>query len=1205
MTCMSSLFHRYSQLIYLTLIGKRMNLPYLHRDAILVRFFHAFLSSAPHLVVHLYATIVPFFPSSSSFPSSVNPMEPAVLSALAISTASMLYTLLSFALNDRVSGKARRVILPAHLTQVLWHVCMVASRVVAFALFGYVYGYYVVAVIGGHWLLMVFVLLLERTTFCADIERQANGELKFTRRLCLEIPFDILAAAVYVFVYFNPKRGRTRVWAGIYHVVTLAENVVMGALFFVFLQNEDNSFHQPPPFYLVISGLAVVAGLYPLGIIFMVFYYLLYHPKRTGKCYWIGIPRKCLFCCSQKGESEEEVMGTKYRHRNSSIIISGPTLVSHNGFVPRNLLPVGPNATIPSELSVSQSGGSVGNGLVRSSRDRSVTEPVETEGPRIPLSGVGANVGSETTQDLGTSLTLVSPFSSRTNTARTASESNQAFSDILPSELDTDCSSNPVMDTVIDTPLFGTTPDAADVSESRQTRTRLGSQDTESQKTYTNDTGIDVDSDLQLSPGVMGCDMEDAGRGAEDVTSPHNATAQQQNEVTLPVFVDVPVKQRKSKGSLEMHYFPNAEKELNSDMPLQASATANAPSRRESVTPTLPTPTYTPSPTSTPNTTRAQWRYPSEGSEDVFQPRNTSSPRAIRRENSPPSQPSPDRTRRAPRSPIGARSFQVNNEDVDLSQNSQHSSHTPSQPRAVTPRSPKGARRLLVQQPSPVPTAQSRRQPPPPPPVPPKTTSQEVFSPPPPSSSSMAPSSSNMPPPVSSMPPPISVAAPVQNDSVASSKRAPPSPPKPITSDGITRGLSSLVPGVSNRRAHSSSPNPISRHHIAQHRSGISPGRGYHRPSSFTPAYATPERVPKGVSNYKRVSAVESQLGSGSLHNLQLHHAPQRPKSDGWRVDRSAITQPLQQQQRAPRRQSALNSHGSSPERSTFHSSTSSDQRVTSLSSANSVENYNRQQLHEASTRNVDAQMKRNSTAGAAQSGYSHRVPRSAFSRVSPERSRAHHISAPQQLLENYPVTSSGQQSGSPRHYPKYPQGAQPNAPKLIKSPPPKGVPINVPPPLPPLRRDYNSNNEPSNTTDNAQRRGSGEYDKLPAEINMGGAAEDQHTPKVGAGANRNSLMCPSSYQASTQASHLANRRSYINPTSSYQVAGTTVENTSNRTATNVNNRRSLMGPTSYLAAGLRDNAHSSQLGAGGNRRSFVSPTSFRPPQSSNHESVV
>ncbi len=1045
-------------------------------------------------MVHLYATVVAFFPPS---PTLVNPYSPAVLSALAISTVSVLYTLLSFAVNDRVSGKNRRVILPAHLTQIFWHVCMVSSRVLAFALFGYAYGYYVVAVIGGHWLLMVFVLLLERTTFCADIERQSNGELKFTRRLCLEIPFDVLAAAVYVFVYFNPKRGRTRVWAGIYHLVTLAENATMGALFYVYTQNLGESFFSPPPFYISLSALVLVVGLYPVGMAFMFAYYLLYHPKRTGKCYWIGIPR-CA-CCSGNSESwEEEVVGTKYQHRNSQVVISGPTLVSHNGFVPKNLLPVGPNATIQSEVPAV---GGMPNGHVRG--DRSLVEPAERQGPGTPAAGIGAaNFGSDM-QELGASLTFVSPYSSRTNTARTASESNPAFSDFLPSELDTDYSSNPreANDTVIDTPLFGTTPDAADVSESRLMRTRIISQDTESQKTYTNDTGIDVDSDLQLSPGMMGCEIEEVGRAMSDVTSPPADTAQLQKDLTLPVFVDIPVKQRKSKGSLERHYFPN-EEEPDPDMPSKAAATADVVPNRESVTPTLPTPTYTPSPTSlTPKLTRTQWRHPSEGSEDVFHHHNNSSPRTTRKEST---QPSPDRTRKTPRSPIGARSFQVNNDEVDSPQNSQQSSHTPSQPRAITPRSPKGARRLLIQQPSPVPTVQLRRQPPPPP-VPPKAATQD-----------------SAPPPPSTSMPPITIATPVESDPQSSYKQAPPSPSKHLPADRMTRGLSSLLPMASNRRAQSSSPNPASRQHVATHRTGISPGRGYRRPTSYTPTIATPERVPRGVSNYKRVSAIESRVGGGSLHSVQYHHSPQRPKSEVWRMERNSITQPLQHHQRAARRQAALNSHGSSPERSTFHSSTSSDQRFASVSSANSVDNYNRQQLQNAHARNVDTQRKCSST------GYSTHTPKSAFSRVSPERSRTHHISAPQRLLESYPAHSINSNGPPPRHYPKAPQGAQPSAPKLVRSPPPRGVPINVPPPLPPPRRNTASIDEPlADLNHNSTKSGSRVYDKLPAEMNVqaaAAAAEENtasRTPKLGAASvNRRSFMSPTSFHPPKSSAH-------------------------------------------------------------------------------------
>lgn len=1091
--------YRYSQLIYLTLIGKHRNLPYLHRDTILVRFFHSFLSSAPHLVIHLYATIVAF--------SSSSDLSPAVLSALAISTVSVLYSTLSFATNDRVSGKNRRVVLPAHLTQMLWHVCMVLSRVLALTLFAYVFEYYVVAVVGGHWLVMLFLLLLERTTFCADIQRQGNGELKFTRRLCLEIPFDILAAFVYVFVYFNPKRGRTRVWASIYHLVTLAENVTMAVLFYLTVPSSSGLQ------FLRLPGIILIIGLYVVGMTFMFCYYLIYHPKRTDNWHWIGFPRNCRCCCCKDESENQEMIGTKYQHRNSRVIISEPTLVSHNGFVPKNMLPVGPNAVPVVNYSEAPSSYSqvvsMPSGRVRA-RDRSMAEPHA----RRTNGSVGMQAGHvRPIQELESSLSFQSPNSSRTNTARTVGESNPTFSDFMQSDTDFSSNAMEMNDTVIDTPLFGSTPEGVvSMSDARLMHiTRIISQDNESQKTCTNDTGIDMDSDLQLSPGG---DME-TGDGAVGGVSlsgeVHREDAGEPRERKLPVFVDVPVKQHNYKsGGLERHYFPSQEENTGN----QSSQDAALHSR-ESVTPTLPTPPCSPS--SSPGSTR---RHPSEDSEDVFH-QDSSYRHAAKRENSPlysGSQPSPDRPRKAPRSPIGARAHQVTMDDGELS-GSQRSTHTPTLPsiRAVTPRSPKGARRLLIQQPSPIPAvlttqmSQPRRQAPPPP-IPPKTRNEGV---------NML--SENLPPIFTSN----DSGATVTTDHAQMPPHPPPTQatPKDKPSDGLTRGLLSLVPmSAAERRAHSSSPYPNSRKQVDPQS-----GHAHSRSVSYHPnAPVSPKRIPSGVSNYKRVGVLESEAARrGSTRSVQHYPVQQRPKSDGWRADRSTAVQMLTPQGRVVYHQAPLNSHGSSPER-TAYNSTSGDQRFARTDDAHRKQGYGRPNP---------------SHPKPGTRPYSTHVPKSAFNRVSPERSRAHHVdegagawhSQGSHLTESYPASRPTRTSEaniypprSPRRYPKAPQGAMHSAPKMIQSSLPKNI-VNVPPPLPPPRKD-NSIDEPMSELNSSSRthslgaaslptsRRSGEYDRLPTDTLMVGV--EGAGPSGVNRANRGSFISPTTLHPPTSSAH-------------------------------------------------------------------------------------
>ena len=710
---------RFSQLVYLALIGKRSNLPYLRRDAILIRFIHGFLTSAPHLILHFYValeTITPFSPSL---------LEPANLTALTVSTLSVLYSILSFTTSDRVSGKNRRVILPGHVTQVLWYLCMLASRLLVLALFAYFFSYYVFVLIGAHWVLMLILLLVQRTTFCADLERMPDGELKFTRRWSLEIPFNLVASTIYVFIYFNLKRGRTKIWAGMYHLLMLAENSAMAALVYIYANNGHG---RDLPFNHVIA-LVLVIGLYAAGIVFMFIFYLLYHPNRTGCCFWVGLPKKCCPCCLSEGSAKVGGEGRGSRERdlraqvgNGMVVISEPTLVSHNGFVPRNLLPVGPRAAEAASPNGNSDGGVAGvstpqppstnfpNGHIY--QDNHISELDARLSSSLSISGSRARNGlvdsgrqsggqedgtkAAHTSNL-TSPVFVTPHSSRvhtlggSNVAKTLYVSNNT-SNGFSSELDT----------IIDSPLFENTAAASDrfrfphksqSSGSSMVRGRAG--DIDSQRSCTDDTGIEMDSDHQLTQGTIGVNDETGRRGQQrgEATSYEDGYEYGGGGTHLPLFTDTPASRHKHHLSRQTQGSSTEDQVLpppSQFQELDSSHNHTRPSSGRSLTPTLPTPTYSSSPTEfTPPSHRKQQ------SKRNFVPDNLSTG----------SLPSPEQWRKPAKSPIGARAFPARSGDeVDDNGSSsgqvRGSVHGPN-PQIITTnsaRSPKGAQPLFAQQ---------------------------------------------------------------------------------------------------------------------------------------------------------------------------------------------------------------------------------------------------------------------------------------------------------------------------------------------------------------------------------------------------------------------------------------------------------------------------------------------------------------------------
>ena len=229
-----------------------------------------------------------------------------VLPAVGVCVISFLYGLSSFVTSDRLSSKTRRVILPAHLALFGFYLCIVVSRIIALTLFAHAFGYFVLLFIGVHWVLSIFGVLNQRSQFCLDYAEQPRRE-----RWWLEVPFALFAACLYQFVFFSLKEGRTRYALSVYLVVTLIENVLMVVMFFT----------EFPSLWYAPASVAVVIGLFLVGTLLLLVYYLLFHPDRTEDWYWIGIPKKCCGFSSRKSKS--------YRPHN--IEISAPTLVNMNG----------------------------------------------------------------------------------------------------------------------------------------------------------------------------------------------------------------------------------------------------------------------------------------------------------------------------------------------------------------------------------------------------------------------------------------------------------------------------------------------------------------------------------------------------------------------------------------------------------------------------------------------------------------------------------------------------------------------------------------------------------------------------------------------------------------------------------------------------------------------------------------------------------
>ena len=326
----------YGQLLYL-LSDRTSNLKFLTRDAALLRFFHSFLSTAPQVTVQLYAVTVATNPDTATFD-----LTTIIKVTLIASAVSLLYTIMVFSTSDHLSGKNRRVVFPGHVMLMVANVSLIVSRVFALALFAHAYGAFVFVVVGIHLVAVFIGILHQQSAFCADVTQTPAKP-----RWYLEVPFNVLASFVYIFIYLNLKSGRMRYQIMVFHILTFVENVVMVSLFYT---NQSQLWYAP-------AALAGVIGLYLLGLLLTAVYYAIFHPNKTADYYWIGIPKG--WC--RNGDFELENRNRNKRGRE--VVITSPTLLTVNGDVPGFQTSSGlriQNQTSPSTPPVSGNGSGLG-----------------------------------------------------------------------------------------------------------------------------------------------------------------------------------------------------------------------------------------------------------------------------------------------------------------------------------------------------------------------------------------------------------------------------------------------------------------------------------------------------------------------------------------------------------------------------------------------------------------------------------------------------------------------------------------------------------------------------------------------------------------------------------------------------------------------------------------------------------------------------
>jgi len=225
----------------------------------MLRLFECFLESAPQLVLQLY---IMAYNRRFEIESDLFTAFAAGSSLISLAWAIAAYTK---ALRD-FSGKGTAISWIGFFLQIMWRMCMVASRVVALVLFASYYNKGVFVAVGVHWFIMTAWLVCQRTRFCVD----EHG----TTHWCREYLFNSVIGFVYVFCFFNIKEGMTRIRVIPYYVIMLGENTIFIVMWYPFRTLYGD---------IETAALIIVWGGFACGLLCMVSYYCFYHPSLSVK----------------------------------------------------------------------------------------------------------------------------------------------------------------------------------------------------------------------------------------------------------------------------------------------------------------------------------------------------------------------------------------------------------------------------------------------------------------------------------------------------------------------------------------------------------------------------------------------------------------------------------------------------------------------------------------------------------------------------------------------------------------------------------------------------------------------------------------------------------------------------------------------------------------------------------------------------------